>query len=54
MAKNKSKKIERLKTSTAEEGERLYMEGHLRHPEDPAWAKSSAKLLSKRLPKEKW
>jgi len=34
--------------------DRLYMEGHQRHPENLDWAKSAAKLLSKRLPKEKW
>jgi hypothetical protein len=54
MAKNKNKKIERLKTSAAKERDRLYMEGHQRRPEDLDWAENSAKLLSKRLPKEKW
>ena len=45
---------QRLKTLQATELDRLYMEGHKRQPEDLAWAESSAKLLSKRLPKEKW
>ena len=45
---------QRLKTLQARELDRLYMEGHKRQPEDLAWAESSAKLLSKRLPKEKW
>lgn len=44
----------RLKNFEAQERNRLYMEGHQRHPEDLDWAESSAKLLSKRLPKEKW
>jgi hypothetical protein len=45
---------QRLKSLRARELDRLYMEGHKRQPEDLAWAASSAKLLSKRLPKEKW
>ena len=45
---------QRLKTLQARELDRLYMEGHKRRPEDLAWAESSAKLFSKRLPKEKW
>jgi len=45
---------ERLKNFEAKKREQLYMEGHQRHPETLDWAESSAKLLSKRLPKEKW
>ena len=45
---------QRLKNLHAEELDRLYIEGHEAHPEDLDWAESSAKLLSKRLPKEKW
>ena len=45
---------QRLKTLQATELDRLYMEGHKRQPEELAWAESSAKLLSTRLPKEKW
>jgi len=45
---------QRLKSLQAKELDRLYMEGHRSQPEDLAWAESSAKLLSKRLPKEKW
>ena len=45
---------QRLKSLHARELDRLYIEGHQRHPEDLDWAESSAKLLSKRLPKEKW
>jgi metal-responsive CopG/Arc/MetJ family transcriptional regulator len=45
---------QRLKSLHAKELDRLYIEGHQKHPEDVDWAQSSAKLLSKRLPKEKW
>lgn len=44
----------RLKTLQHKERDRLYIEGHQSRPEDLDWAESSAKLLSKRLPKEKW
>ena len=44
---------QRLKNLQAKELDRLYIEGHQSHPEDLDWARSSAKLLSKRLPKEK-
>jgi hypothetical protein len=45
---------QRLKDLQTKELDRLYAEGHQSHPEDLEWAESSAKLLSKRLPKEKW
>ena len=45
---------QRLKSLHAKELDRLYIEGHQAHPEDLDWAESSAKLLFKRLPKEKW
>ena len=45
---------QRLKTMHAKELDRLYIEGHQSGPENLNWAESSAKLLSKRLPKEKW
>ena len=45
---------QRLKSLQAKELDRMYMEGHRSHPEDLDWAESSARLLSKRLPKEKW
>ena len=45
---------QRLKSLHAEELDRLYIEGHQSHPENLDWAESSAKLLAKRLPKEKW
>jgi metal-responsive CopG/Arc/MetJ family transcriptional regulator len=45
---------QRLKTLQKNELDRLYIEGHQSHPENLDWAESSAKLLAKRLPKEKW
>jgi len=45
---------QRLKSLHAKELDRLYIKGHQGHPEDLDWAENSAKLLSKRLPKEKW
>jgi hypothetical protein len=45
---------QRLKSLHAKELDRLYIEGHQSRPENLDWAKSSAKLLSKQLPKEKW
>jgi len=45
---------QRLKNLRGKGLDRLYIEWHQRHPENLDWAKSSAKLLSKRLPKEKW
>ena len=45
---------QRLKTLQTNELDRLYVEGHRKQPEDLGWAENSAKLLSKRLPKEKW
>jgi hypothetical protein len=34
--------------------DRQYVDGYRRKPEDPAWAKETARLLSKVLPREKW
>ena len=45
---------QRLKSLQTKELDQLYMEGHRSQPEDLDWAESSARLLSKRLPKEKW
>ncbi|MGH7827908.1 MAG: hypothetical protein ACREQ7_22375, partial [Candidatus Binatia bacterium] len=45
---------QRLKNLRAKELDRLYIKGHQKRPEKLDWAESSAKLLSKRLPKEKW
>lgn len=45
---------QRLKSLEAEELDRLYVEGYRTSPEELDWAEASARLLSKRLPKEKW
>ena len=45
---------QRLKSLHAKELDRLYIEGHRSRPENLDWAESSAKLFSKRQPKEKW
>jgi hypothetical protein len=45
---------QRLKSLQVKELDRLYMEGHRNQPEDLDWAESAVRLLSKRLPKEKW
>ncbi|MGH7844152.1 MAG: hypothetical protein ACREQW_03110 [Candidatus Binatia bacterium] len=45
---------QRLKNLQAKELDRLYEEGYRKKPEDLDWADASVKLLSKRLPKEKW
>jgi len=34
--------------------ERLYVEGYRKRPEELGWAEASVKILSKRLPREKW
>ena len=44
----------RLKSLQAKELDRLYVEGYRKRPEELDWAEASVKLLSKRLPKEKW
>ena len=46
--------LKQIDATAGKELDRLYIEGHQSHPEDLDWAESSAKLLSKRLPKEKW
>lgn len=45
---------QRLKNLQAKELDRLYAEGYRKRPEEGDWAEASVKLLSKRLPKEKW
>lgn len=42
---------QRLKNLRVKELDRSYVAGYRRRPEDLDWAESSAKLLSKRLPK---
>ena len=44
----------RLKNLQAREMDRRYVEGYRKKPEDTAWAETSAKLLARRLPREKW
>ncbi len=45
---------QRLKSLEAEELDRRYVAGYRKKPEDLEWAKASVRLLSKRLPKDKW
>jgi hypothetical protein len=45
---------QRLKSLRAKELDRQYTEGYRKQPEELDWAEASVKLLSKRLPKEKW
>ena len=45
---------ERLKSLRAKELDRLYVKGYRKKPEELDWAEASVKLLSRRLPKEKW
>lgn len=45
---------QRLKSLHAKELDRRYVEGYRKKPEELDWAETSVKLLSKRLPKEKW
>jgi metal-responsive CopG/Arc/MetJ family transcriptional regulator len=44
----------RLKSLEAREMDRRYVEGYRKKPEDTAWAKAGAKLLSRALPRETW
>ena len=45
---------QRLKSLRVKELDQLYTEGYRKKPEETDWAEASVKLLSKRLPKEKW
>jgi metal-responsive CopG/Arc/MetJ family transcriptional regulator len=45
---------QRLKNFETEELDRRYMAGYRKKPEGTDWAQASVRLLSKRLPKEKW
>lgn len=45
---------QRLKSLETKELDRRYMEGYRKKPEELDWAETSAKLLAKRLAKEKW
>jgi hypothetical protein len=44
----------RLEALKAGQLDRRYVDGYRRKPEDPAWAKATARLLSKVLSREKW
>jgi hypothetical protein len=44
----------RLRALDAAQQDRRYEEGYRRKPESPTWAKASALLLSRVLPREKW
>lgn len=45
---------QRLKSLQAKELDLRYVEGYRKRPEELDWATASVRLLSKRLPKEKW
>jgi hypothetical protein len=44
----------RLKALKGGQLDRQYVEGYRRKPEDLAWAKATARLLSRVLPRERW
>jgi hypothetical protein len=44
----------RLRELDAAQQDRRYVEGYRRTPESTAWAKTSARLLPRVLPREKW
>lgn len=44
----------RLKALEGHQLDRKYVDGYRRKPENTAWARTSARLLSKVLPREKW
>ncbi|HYB74557.1 MAG TPA: hypothetical protein VED18_14380 [Candidatus Sulfotelmatobacter sp.] len=44
----------RLRSLEGSKLDRIYVEGYTKMPENTAWAKVGAELLSRRLPKEKW
>jgi hypothetical protein len=44
----------RLEALKGRQLDRQYIDGYRRKPEDPAWAKAAARLLSRVLPREKW
>ena len=44
----------RLRELDAAQQDRRYVEGYRRKPESTAWAKTSALLFSRVLPREKW
>ena len=44
----------RLETLKGGQLDRQYVDGYRRKPEDLAWAKATARLLTKVLPRERW
>ncbi len=46
----------RLRLKALDEGrlDRRYVDGYRRKPEDTAWVKTTTRLLSRVLPREKW
>ena len=44
----------RLKALEGDRLDRRYVDGYRRKPEDTAWAKTTTRLLSAVLPREKW
>jgi len=44
----------RLKSLEVRELDRRYVEGYRKKPEDTAWAEAGARLLARRLTREKW
>jgi len=45
---------QRLRSLEIKELDQRYVEGYRKKPEELDWAEASVKLLSTRLPKEKW
>jgi hypothetical protein len=44
----------RLKTLEGDRLDRRYVDGYRRKPEDATWARTTTRLLSRVLPREKW
>ena len=44
----------RLRALEGDQLDRQYVDGYRRRPEDTAWARTTARLLSRVLPREKW
>jgi len=44
----------RLRALEGDQLDRQYVDGYRRRPEDTAWAKTTTRLLSGVLPREKW
>jgi hypothetical protein len=46
--------IQRLRREEASELDRRYVEGYRRKPEDRAWGALGARLLARRLERDRW